>query len=121
MNKNFPLFTEVQSLVLKASPPESIEVQRAIRKIGKVKLALMSGAFLGVEGARVDLLVVGENINLSRLINFVKQKETELGRELRYVILSTDEFLYRHEMFDRFLKDILEMPHQRIIDTLRID
>ena len=106
-NKDSFLFGELQALVLKASPVELPDVRKDLKKVGRIKLALISGVFLGVESARVDLLVVGENINLSKLIGFIKQKEVELGREIRYVILSTDEFLYRHDMFDRFLKDIL--------------
>ncbi len=120
VNKVFPFFSELQALVLKASPPEAPQIKRDLRKIGKIKLALMSGIFLGVDEARVDLLVVGENIKLARLFEFIKQKETELGRELRYVILSPDEFAYRYDMFDRFLKDILETPHQKIINTIRV-
>jgi len=120
VNKDFPLFSELQALVLKASPIETPVVKRDLKRIGKIKLALMSGAFLGVDEARVDLLVVGENISLSKLFEFIKQKESELGQELRYVILSPDEFTYRYEMFDRFLKDILETPHQKVINSIRV-
>jgi len=121
VNKNYELLRELQALVLKASPVETPRFTSDLRKIGKIRLALMSGSFLGVDDARVDLLVVGENIRLSKLFSFIKDRETELGRELRYVILSPDEFSYRYEMFDRFLKDILETPHQKLINTLRIN
>lgn len=112
---------ELQALVLKASPVEAPpRFTRDLKKIGRIRLALMSGSFIGVDEARVDLLVVGENIKLAKLFAFIRDREIELGRELRYVILSPDEFSYRYEMFDRFLKDILDSPHQKLINTLRI-
>jgi len=120
VNKDFEFLNELQSLVLKASPIEPPALRKDLKKIGRIKLAIMSGAFLGVDTARVDLLVVGENIKLVKLFEFIHQKEMELGRELRYVILSPDEFAYRYDMFDHFLKDILEAPHQKVINTLRI-
>ena len=81
----------------------------------------MTGAFLRLDTSRIDMLIVCDNINLKRFNELVKGIEAELGREIRYVTMNRDEFLYRYRMFDRFLRDILELPHQKIINRLRIE
>ncbi|MBI2454166.1 MAG: hypothetical protein HYV54_01155, partial [Parcubacteria group bacterium] len=49
---------------------------------------------------------------------FIKGLESDTGRELRYVILGVEEFKYRLGMFDRFVHDIMEYPHQKVINKL---
>jgi len=95
-------------------------MEKNLRRLGRIRLALITGAFLNVPDTRVDLLIVGDNVRLQRLFHFIREQEADLGKELRYVILEREEFLYRYEMFDRFLRDILDSPHYKLINTLRI-
>ena len=119
-NRQHEVFNELRALLIKASPASFPEIERALRKLGRVRLALITGAFLNVPDARVDLLIVGDNIRPQRLFHFIREQEADLGKELRYVTLDRDEFMYRYEMFDRFLRDILDSPHYKLINTLRI-
>jgi hypothetical protein len=120
INRGFSLYKELHSLLAKAVPEAFPSIERELKKMGRIKLAILTGVFLNTDSTRVDMLVVGEGIQLSKFTEFIKELEAELGREIRYVILSKDEFIYRHEMFDRFLGDILEYPHQKIINRLKI-
>lgn len=118
-NQNFELFEELRKLLIKASPSAFPKLVEDLRKIGKIKLVIVTGIFFNIQDSRIDLLVVGDNISLPRFINVIKNTEAEVGKELRYVILGQDEFLYRYEMFDRFLRDIIDGPHQKIVNRLR--
>lgn len=120
LNTKFPLAGELQALIAKAAPQKFPELARGLKKIRGVKLVVITGAFLGLGTARADMLVVGDNINLKKFNELVRELEAEVGQEIRYVTLSRDEFLYRYRMFDRFLRDILESPHQKIINRLRL-
>jgi len=46
--------------------------------------------------------------------------ESSVGKELHYVLMNTHEFKYRREMFDRFVLDVLEFPHRKLINKLKI-
>lgn len=120
VNRNFALYDELRSLFIKASPDSFPQIKKDLRRVGRINFALIAGSFLNMEGARVDMLVVGERIDLERLTNFIKDLEAGMGKEIRYVLLSREEFLYRYEMYDRFLRDILDYPHQKIINRLKI-
>jgi len=121
LNPDFELREELKALIAKAIPQDFGALTKGLKKVGGVKLAVVTGAFLRLDTSRIDMLIVCDNINLKRFNELVKGIEAELGREIRYVTMNRDEFLYRYRMFDRFLRDILELPHQKIINRLRIE
>ena len=44
--------------------------------------------------------------------------EAEIGKEVSFVLMNSDEFKYRLDMLDRFLLDFLSSPHTEIVDKL---
>ena len=91
-----------------------------LKGIGRVKLVILSGVFINAENSRADLLVVGDNLKKRKLAKFLKNLEADVGKEIDYVVLETEDFKYRYDMFDRFLRDVLEKPHEKLINKLRI-
>lgn len=118
-NPAAPFFDELRNLILKISPPSFPYLERGLKKIGRLKLVVVTGVFLNINSARVDLMVVGDDIDYKKFNNFIKNLENDLGLELRYVVLGTEEFLYRYDMFDRFVRDILEYPHKKLINRIK--
>jgi|SRR3989338_1526617 len=118
LNRRWPYLNELKSFVLKVSPPAFPKIEKDLRKLGKIKLAVVTGVFLNLKDARADLMVVGNDIDFKRFTDFIKKTESDMGIELRYVVLGVDEFKYRYDMFDRFIHDILEYPHRKVINKL---
>lgn len=115
-NPLFPLFPELKALIVKSTYASREKMLSHIQGIGKIKLAILSGIFVDRENSRTDMLIVCDNINRKRLENLLAFAESELGRSLRYTVMNTTEFKYRINMYDRFLRDILEFPHEKLID-----
>lgn len=122
INPAFTFFEELRNLVLKSSPASKTRIVQRIRGTGRIKLLVLSGVFLKPdrELARTDLLVVGDDVSEKRFQNFLKELEAEMGCEIEYSLLTSDEFRYRHEMLDRFLRDIFEHPHEMLINKLGV-
>lgn len=120
VNKDFDFYNELKTLVLKSSPASRDRILKRIRNLGRINLAVLSGIFVDAENTRMDILIVGDNLKKKNLSSFLKDLEAEVGKEIDYVILSTEEFKYRHDMFDRFLRDVLEKPHEKLINRLKI-
>lgn len=120
VNPAFDFYKELSTLVLKSSPASKKKILKRIRGLGKINLAVLSGVFMNTDIARVDLLIVGDGIKNSKLSSFFKDLEAEIGKEIDYVVLSTKDFKYRFDMFDRFIRDVLEKPHEKLINKLRI-
>lgn len=119
-NPEFDFYNELKTLVLKSSPASKRKILQRIRGLGRVNLAVLSGIFMDLETSRVDILIVGDGLNQKKTTSFFKDLEAEAGKEIDYVVLSTEDFKYRYDMFDRFLRDILEKPHEKLINKLKI-
>lgn len=127
LNPDFEFFSELKAIMLKASSSEKEQLTRTISKLGRIKLAVISGVFLDSQNANVelnnamaDLLIVGEDISKKKLSAFLKQLEADVGSEIRFGIMDKEEFDYRYTMFDRFVRMLLEGPHEKIINRIGI-
>ena len=119
-NADFPLLPELRDLVVKSSVASRKNILRQIKGIGRVRLAVLSGVFINSDTARTDLLIVGDDIKKGRLESFLARTESELGKSVQHTLMDTEEFRYRLDMYDRFLRDILEYPHEKLINRLDI-
>ena len=118
INHTLPFFNELRNLVLKIAPPSFPVLEKNLKKVGRVKLAIITGTFLNLNDTRVDIMVVGDDIDPKHFNDFIKKLENSIGLELRYVVLGMEEFLYRYNMLDRFVHDILEYPHKKLINRV---
>ncbi len=124
LNDEFEFFTELRELVLKSDPSEKGKLVEKISKIGRVRLAVISGLFVSKKDevssydAPADLFVVADDINRKRLRSFLSTLEAEVGREIKFTLMDKEEFQYRYGMFDRFVRVLLEGPHEKIINKL---
>jgi hypothetical protein len=89
---------------------------KEFRALGKVELALLTGQFTRDESAGIDVLVVG-NVTESKVDKFIADLEQTENKELRYTVLSLDNYQYRLQINDRFISNILDAKKQVIINT----
>lgn len=117
---SFPFLNELRDLFVKSSVAPRAKIFRQIRGMGKIKLAVLSGVFIHNDSSRTDLLLVGDGIQKRKLDRFLADTESELGKSIQHTVMESDEFLYRMDMYDRFLRDILEYPHEKLINKFNI-
>lgn len=123
LNRNFQFIQELRDLILKSSPAEKEEITDRLSKIGRIKLAVIAGAFLDRENpqnAPTDLFVVSDYLDRRKFGGFLKYLEAETGGEIRFVVMEKEEFTYRLSMFDRFVRVLLEGPHEKLINKLGV-
>ncbi|MDP2638922.1 MAG: hypothetical protein Q8P06_02020 [Candidatus Azambacteria bacterium] len=120
VNPAFSFYNELKELVIKADPASKKKMFQNLKKLGIVKLALLSGVFTNTENSQADLLIVGDHIKQAKFNIFIKNLEAEIGKEINYALLTTKEFYYRHDMYDRFIHDLLDFKHEKLINKLKI-
>jgi hypothetical protein len=91
------------------------DAAEALKPLGKVDVALYTGWFTRDESAGIDLLVVGD-INAHALEKYIAELEKKEGRDIRYTVLSTNDFTYRRQIKDRFIANVLEAKKQILVD-----
>ena len=118
LNKNFSYINPLYTLLISTKPLEQKEIVRKVSSLGAIKLIIVSGVFIQDPESRVDILVVGDNIKKGAIENTIKNMEAEIGKELKYTYFSTNDFNYRLRMFDKLIRDILDYPHEKILNKL---
>ena len=56
-------------------------------------------------------------MNKSRIEECIRKLEAEIGAEIVYAIFETKEFIYRLNMFDKLVRDIIDFPHKIILQS----
>jgi len=121
LNSDFPHLYALRLLLLSADSAKSKkEIVKRLRGAGTVKLVVLSGIFLKEEGSRIDMLVVGDRLSKANIERALKHIESEVGKEINYAAMDTKEFQYRLGMYDKFVRDILDYPHETILDKIGI-
>jgi hypothetical protein len=115
INHKHKLLPEIRASLVKNQKPFEDELFTAIKKLGDVQSAFLSGVLTGQPQLPVDLLLVGK-ISLTKLDVFLKQCKAMLGVDFNYSVMTPDEFQMRRDTFDRFIKDIFDYPHLVVID-----
>lgn len=100
------LFDDLKSLFSKTQLLSCQDFIDELQKMYTPKFLMLSGFFVGDNKAKTDLLLVG-NFNKNKLMELISNLEKELNNEVNYTIMNQAEFIYRRQIVDRFLNDLL--------------
>jgi predicted transcriptional regulator len=121
-NSKSDYFPDLKKLFSKVAQETVYETQIAdkLKELGQVGYAALLGYFVQDSASEVDLFIVGE-IDKAKLKPLAKDLSTEVGHEINYTVMSTEEYNERRVLFDRFLTEILSSPKIVAIDLLGIE
>lgn len=120
LNRASLLYPELQALLLKEKIlGEQRFVNELREKGGNIRLLLMTGTFTGHKEAPTDMLIVG-NVKKRNIEKFIAEYEKECGSDIRYTFMDEDEFIDRRHVMDKFIFDIFEAEHMKVINDMGI-
>lgn len=119
LNAEFEYLAALQSLLLNA-PARGENIVERIKGFGTLKLVILGGVFIGDWDGRLDILVVGDRVQERRLKLAIDKLESEIGKELRYALLTTQDFYYRYNMSDKLVRDVMDYSHKIVLDRLNM-
>jgi len=118
LNVGSILYPEMQALLMKAQLlDEQVFVNTLKESCGDIKLMLLTGKFAGEKNVQTDMLIVGD-IKTRKLEKVIADYEKDVGFDIRYTTLTTDELYERRHMMDKFIYSIFEAKHMRVVDEL---
>lgn len=121
LSQNFPYIDAFQAFFIDLTPIKREDIVHKLNRVGKIKLLILSGVFLNEWDTRVDILIVGDGLKKRSLESVIKSLEFEIGRELKYAAFETKDFNYRLGMYDKLIRDILDYPHDTIINRIGLE
>jgi len=108
MNRQSPIFSELQSLVLKTAGLADV-LKKTLKSLADLSFAFVYGSFASGEmgpKSDVDLFMIG-NVPLPVLTRAVRTAESKLGREVQYSIFDGEEFLRKLKKGDDFIRQVV--------------
>ena len=106
-NTSHPLFADIRSIVLKSTGIDKV-IEDIINKIGSINLAFLRGDYaMGKDSGLIDLVVVGEKINIKEVERVRKKTEILIDRKISVLILEQSEYENLSENFEREPKLVL--------------
>mgnify|MGYP001601079273 CR=1 FL=1 len=116
-NSAFKYTTGLEHLLFRSDSLNKDSILNIFKKVGQIKLLIVSGIFIKNNDSRVDLLIVGDRIKRGRIESIIRKLEAEMGSELIYALFDTKEFNYRLSMYDKLIRDILDFPHEIVFQA----
>jgi hypothetical protein len=117
VNKNFVLFNELHDLFVKSQLLVAQAFTTDLKAASEPKLIVLSGFFVEDQFSKTDLLIVG-TIKREILEDAVAKLERGLGREVRYTVMSEEEFHYRQNISDSFIFNLFKSKHLLLLSEL---
>lgn len=108
MNLNFEYFDSVYNLLFDFVHMDKKNIFERFKKIGRLKLFLFAGVFVGDNESLADVLIVSDNLKTKELEKVLAEMNINFGRVLKYLIMDIDEYNYRRQMCDRTLNIVLD-------------
>lgn len=107
VNEEFLIIDELRAIVHKCTDPKK-ELVKKMQRLGEIYLVIFSGSFVEKKGKTLDLLVISD-ISKEDLQDFLNT-EVQDAKNIKFGILSKDDFLYRLRLNDKFIIDMLKDP-----------
>lgn len=117
VNEEFILLDELASIMQKVGPGIEDVLFKNLRSLGDIEYACVAGYFTGTTESPVDLFIIG-SVDEKKLEYFVKKIELQVNREIVYTPMTHEEYLYRRNFSDMFLRQIFANPHKELINNL---
>lgn len=104
--------TAAQVQVVRRTPSNSWD--EYIRPVAKyLRAMVLTNRAPGQDG--IDLLIIGDD-RTKKLTRWAEVVEKKQGKPLDYVILARDDYLYRRNVKDRFVMEIMDMEMAEVYD-----
>ncbi len=120
LNSKSSLIADFESIISKQrikTKQITDPLEKAILKVKGLKVAVLSGLFVGDLNATCDLLLAGP-VSQRSLDNLISKVEDMVGGEVNYALFDSSEYQYRKNIFDRFMKDVFDNRHSIILEKI---
>lgn len=118
LNPNFPFQSQLRVLFNVEVFENRDKIVKRFKNCGRIRSLIISGIFLEDGNGKVDLVVVGDKLKRAPIDAAVRSIEAEIGKELTYAVMETEDFIYRLHSGDKFVRDVLDFEHKKLIDKL---
>lgn len=120
LNEKSEVLPALQEFLFQTAPINGKTLMQHVRKSGRFDCVVATGAFMQEFDRRVDVLLASKKVTPVKVENAIRGLEAELGIEIKYAFLPTDELQYRLGMNDKLIRDVFDYPHHIFVDRVGV-
>lgn len=120
LNKNFPELAALQTFLFETAPIDGKNLVTHLRKAGPLDFVCIAGVFVREFEQRLDVLLAMKTLSQKKVEAAIRSLEAEIGMEIRYAAMSSEDLLYRVGMYDKLTRDVFDYKHQILIDRIGV-
>lgn len=120
LNKNFTELQALQTFLFETAPIDGKNLLEHLRKAGTLDFVAVAGVFVRDFEQRLDVLVTMKKIPQAKVETAIRALEAEIGIEIRFATMTSDDLKYRVGMNDKLTRDLFDYKHTILIDKIGV-
>ncbi len=120
LNKDFPELQALQSFLFETAPIDGKNLLKHLRQAGALDFVGVSGVFVRDFEQRLDVLLAMKNFSQTKVEKAIRSLEAEVGIEIRFAAMSSEDLMYRVGMYDKLTRDFFDYTHQVLVDKIGV-
>jgi hypothetical protein len=120
LNKDFQELQALQTFLFDTAPIDGKNIMAHLRKAGPLDFVGIAGVFVRDFEQRLDLLVAMKKFSQASVEKAIRSLEAEVGIEVRFAAMSSEDLMYRVGMYDKLTRDFFDYNHQVLTDKIGV-
>jgi len=120
LNKDFPELQALQTFLFETAPIDGKNLLKHLRKAGTLDFVGISGVFVRDFEQRLDVLLAMKKFDEAKVEKAIRSLEAEIGVEIRFAAMSSEDLIYRVGMYDKLTRDFFDYTHQVLVDKIGV-
>jgi len=120
LNKDFPELAALQTFLFETAPIDGKNLLKHLRAAGTLDFVGISGVFVRDFEQRLDVILAMKKFSQSKVEKAIRGLEAEIGIEVRFAAMSSEDLMYRVGMYDKLTRDFFDYNHQVLIDRIGV-
>jgi hypothetical protein len=120
LDKRFPELQALQTFLFETAPIDSKNLLKHLRQAGPLDFVGISGVFVRDFERRLDLLLSMKKFSQAKVEKAIRSLEAEVGIEVRFAAMSSEDLMYRVGMYDKLTRDFFDYSHEVLVDKIGV-
>lgn len=120
LNKDFTELQALQTFLFETAPIDGKNILAHLRQAGVLDFVGIAGVFVRDFEQRLDILLAMKKFSQVQVEKAIRSIEAELGMEIRFAAMSSEDLMYRVGMHDKLTRDFFDYAHQVLIDKIGV-